>query len=954
MVRPGSDSQMPPISGPGAEEDAGWSGATPQLEGYEVTGHLGQGGMGTVWRAVQLSTQRQVALKLLARGAFAAEKALARFEREVELTARLQHPNIAQIFDSGLHQGVRYYAMELVDGTALDDYVKGQRLPQRQILELMRTVCEAVQHAHERGVIHRDLKPSNILVTADGQPHVLDFGLAKGLLERDSVLGISTDGGAGGTPAYMSPEQAAGHVEQIDTRTDVYSLGVILFQLLTKELPHGLSGTRYEVLRRIAEEEVKRPREVTKSVDRELEALLLKALSHDPKGRYSYAGAMAQDIENYLTGEPLSARPPTTAYFLRKRIRKYRVPVAIACLVLASLIGMAVFAYLRVAQERTKAIAAEKLARGRLVETERARDSLQKEADKAKAVLGFLRNTIITPHPWGRGTSSPQALDRAVRDVGSEFANRPEIEAAVRMETGNVFVLLNQLDAAEMQFSRALEIRRRALGEHHPDTLGAMEILAVTRWHTGNLDGAEAIHRQILEVRRRVLGEEHTDTLKSMSDLRVTLLKRGKFGEVEKLDRERLEICRRVLGEEHRETLGSTTRLAAVFEERGKLDEAEALRRELLEIQRRIRGEKHLDTLKAINRLAVTLWRGGKLDEAEAMNRRSLEIRQGVHGDEHPDTLWAMDNLAFVIEEGGKTNEAEALRNKEFEIWRRVLGTERARRQPGSSPTESLSGPAPAADKPAAKAEVNADTVAKGRGEGNVLAYDGFGGELSLGWKILNPDPSHSSLTKDPGALTITTQEGAFCGTNTDYENLFLTDCPSAAGKDFQLTTCLSSFKPVAHWNQAGLICYNDDDNYLKFVFQWSTMSDAPVFTVGIETEGRFSFVHFLAHPELERLWLRVTKRGNRFTFSTSLDGKTFLATRYPEHDSTGLFQRGVVWGDGSVRRVGLFAKNGTDITAPEIDASFDFFEVRSLSNKAELVEKGFFAHEKKTNVETR
>jgi len=951
--------QLPPISGPGANESPGRSDAIPQVEGYQITDPLGHGGMGTVWSAVQLSTRRQVALKLLGKGAFASGKAQARFEREVELTARLQHPNIAQIFDSGLHEGVPYYAMELIGGVPLDRYVEGQGLTQRQILELMRTICQAVEHAHQSGVIHRDLKPSNILVTPDGQPHVLDFGLAKGLLEGDSKLTISADGEATGTPAYMSPEQAAGHIEQIDTRTDVYSLGVIFFGLLTKESPHDISGTRYEVLRRIAEDEVRRPRDITKEVDRELEAVLLKALAHDPKDRYSYAGALAHDIENYLTDEPLSARPPTTAYFLRKRIWKHRVPVAIACAVLAVLVGMAVVAYLRVVQERTRAVSAESLARERLAETERARDGLQREADKAKAVSQFLRSIIISPHPGGPRISSPPALDKAVRDVGITYADQPEVEAAVRTEIGNAFGALNQLEAAEEQFSRAEEIRRLVLGEEHPDTLSSMEILAVTRSQTGKLDAAEPLQKQVLKVRRRILGEEHPDTLKSMDDLRLTLLKRGSLDEMEALEREILKVRHRILGETHSATLSAMgslarvlrrrrkldeaegllrqtlqvlrrdqgkedwatlsarSRLALVVEERGNLSEAEVLRKESLEIQQRY-GEKRLDTLKAMNELASTLWRAGKLNEAESVNRRILEIREAVHGDEHLDTLWAMDNLVFLLKERGTTDEAEALRKKSREIRHRIFGRDRADSQPASPPVT-------------APTEVESNTVAARPGEGKVLAYDGFDGKLSLGWDILKPDPSHFSLSRHQGTLTITTQEGAFSALKADYENLFLIDRPAPLWEDFQLTTCMSSFKPIAHWNQAGLICYNDDDDYLKFVYQWTTMPAGRVFTVGIETEGSFSFIHFLPRQEAERVWLRVTKRGCRYTFSTSFDGRTFLPTGCPEHDRTGLFQGGVVWGNGRVKQVGLFAKNGPDTRAPEIDASFDFFEVRSV-----------------------
>ena len=327
----------------------------PEVEGYEVSESIGEGAMGSVWRAVQLSTRRAVALKLMGVGAFVSGSARVRFEREVELSARLTHPHIAQVYDSGLRRGVYFYAMELIDGMHLDAHVEQHGLGQRHVLELMRSVCEAVQHAHQRGVIHRDLKPSNILVSPDGQPHVVDFGLAKAYREGDDA-NVSVDGAQSGTPAFMSPEQASGQVGRIDTRTDVYSLGIILYRLLTGEMPHDLSGSTFTVMRRIAEEEPRRPREVCKDVDRELEALLLKALAHEPDDRYDTAGDLADDIDNYLTGEPLAAKAPTTLYFLRKRLRKYRVPVAIAAAVALALIAMAVWAYVRVSLERTHAL----------------------------------------------------------------------------------------------------------------------------------------------------------------------------------------------------------------------------------------------------------------------------------------------------------------------------------------------------------------------------------------------------------------------------------------------------------------------------------------------------------------------------------------------------------------------------------------------------------------------
>ncbi len=315
----------------------------PQIEGYEILCKLGEAGQGQIWRALQVSTNRQVALKVPRAGLISSDKALARFEREVELAAGLKHPNIAQIHDSGIHQGIYYYAMDLIEGTQLDEYVKENNLSQREILELMRTVCRAVQHAHQNGVIHRDLKPSNIIVAENGQPFIVDFGLAKNLLEGAPDLTISINGEAAGTPAYMSPEQAAGHNDKLDTRTDVYSLGVILFTLLTGESPHDLSGSRLEVMHRIAEEQVRRPRKICTKIGKELELLLLKALDNDPDRRYAAAGMMAQDIDNYLTGAPLIAGPESGVYHIKKFVRRHQaLVIGISAVAVALAVGFMV------------------------------------------------------------------------------------------------------------------------------------------------------------------------------------------------------------------------------------------------------------------------------------------------------------------------------------------------------------------------------------------------------------------------------------------------------------------------------------------------------------------------------------------------------------------------------------------------------------------------------------
>jgi WD40 repeat protein len=328
----------------------------PIIEGFRIVEKLGEGGMGTVWRAIQLSTKREVALKLINPAFLGSEKVRNRFEREVELASRLKHPHIAHVYESGVRQQVYCYAMELVEGFPLDRFVEDGKLSHLQILELMKSVCLAIQYAHQQGVIHTDLKPSNILVTHDGQPHVLDFGLAKSLQESNS--GISLPNLVAGTLYFMSPEQARGERQNLDTRSDVYSLGVILYRLLTGQFTHAFTGDLEHDRQLIINEEVNRPRSNGEFLDRELEVLLRTALAAERDRRYSSAQALAEDIANYLEGHPLKAKEPTTAYVLGKWVRRHRTPVAVGSGVAAMLLSMAVYSYVRISHEKSSAVAA--------------------------------------------------------------------------------------------------------------------------------------------------------------------------------------------------------------------------------------------------------------------------------------------------------------------------------------------------------------------------------------------------------------------------------------------------------------------------------------------------------------------------------------------------------------------------------------------------------------------
>jgi tetratricopeptide (TPR) repeat protein len=693
---------VPPISDAPDFGAGGQTGVAPEIAGYRVLGSLGEGGMGTVWRACHQGTHREVALKVLRWGVLGSPKSRRRFEREVELASRLAHPHIARVYDSGLYEGLYYYAMELIEGAPLDEFVEKHGLGRRQALELMRSVCRAVQHAHERGVIHRDLKPSNILVTEDGQPHVLDFGLAKGSLEAEATLTISLGGDVLGTPAFMSPEQAAGKTDRADTRSDVYSLGVMLHRLLTGSPPHDLGGDRQEVLRRIAEEEPRRPRDVAKDLDKELEALLLKALAHDPDGRYASAGDLADDIGRYLAGEPLLAKTPTLGYFLRKRLRKHRGRVALAAGVLAALLTMAVWSYVHIAQ---------------------ARDEARQEAAKARTVTDFFNETLTPDDPEGtdgREVTVVAVLDKAAGQIEAKFSGQPLLEAEIRQCLGIRYMALKDYDAAHQQLLAAVELWQRHLGKDHPGTLAAKYGLANALRFQGESAEAEQLHREVLRDRERVLGKDSLETLRSMDDLAKALADQSKYGEAEELQKQVLKTAQRVLGKENPAALVFTKDLAGTLWGHRRHDEAEALYREVVQTRQRVLGEGHPDTISSMRDLANALWDQDKYREGLAWYVRLAETCERALGGGHPVTLGSVmalglalteltwnveggpaqpgdlelpdgvsrkdivDSLALVdkaandLHRQGKCREAEALHRRVLEARQRILGNDHA------------------------------------------------------------------------------------------------------------------------------------------------------------------------------------------------------------------------------------------------------------------------------------
>ncbi|QNN21728.1 protein kinase [Planctomycetales bacterium ZRK34] len=332
------------------------------VPGYELIALHGEGGMGTVWRARQLATGRDVALKMMRSDVIGSSKKYIRFEREVALSSRLEHPNIARVYDSGIAQGVYFYAMEFVDGIQLDQYVRNCGLERDEMLTLFIEVCKAIQYAHQRGVLHRDLKPSNILVTADGKPHVVDFGLAihADVRNREYVTAV---GDFAGTLPYMSPEQVQGKLSAIDIRTDIYALGVILHELLAGTTPHEQTGSRVDLQNRILAGQFPRPLGQSDLIDKELESVIFKALSLAPEDRYSSVHDLAVDVQNYLSGNPISVRPLTLGYFLRKWVGRHRISVTIATFTILMFLAIIVFAFVSISASQAEAEAEAKAAR---------------------------------------------------------------------------------------------------------------------------------------------------------------------------------------------------------------------------------------------------------------------------------------------------------------------------------------------------------------------------------------------------------------------------------------------------------------------------------------------------------------------------------------------------------------------------------------------------------------
>jgi non-specific serine/threonine protein kinase/serine/threonine-protein kinase len=625
-----------------------WVKSGTTIGPYRILRLLGEGGMGAVYEAEQEQpVRRRVAVKLIKIGMDTRE-VVARFESERQALALMDHPAIAKVFDAGsTPQGRPYFVMEYVTGIPITQYCDQHKLTTRERLDLFIRVCEGVQHAHQKAIIHRDLKPSNILVgEVDGKPmpRIIDFGVAKATSERLTAETLFTRVGAIiGTPGYMSPEQAESTGMDVDTRTDVYSLGVVLYELLVGARPLDFQKLSFdEILRRVREEDAPRPStrlrslgdqsqivaqnrgtdpaRLARQLRGDLDLIALKALEKDRSQRYSTPLELAADIRRYLRNEPVLARPASATYRTRKYIRRHRIGVAVAAGLVAVLISFGVaqtFELRRITSERDRAT--------------RERDRAARERDRADRIATFMTDMFNVSDPSiarANSVTAREILDKASREIDHGLSKDPEIQAHMMYVMGDVYDNLGLYSQAQLLFQRALDIRRRVLGPQNPDTLTSMNQLAWALQEQGHYLEAEKLDREVLDIRRRVLGPEHPSTLASMSHLAIDLDNVGRYPEAEELYRKTLDIQRRVMGGEHPGTLIAMNNLGWNLHAQGRYAEAEKLHRETLDIQGRVLGPEHMETLKTMNNVAWDLVAQGRYDEAEKLNGEVLDIRR--------------------------------------------------------------------------------------------------------------------------------------------------------------------------------------------------------------------------------------------------------------------------------------------------------------------------------------
>ena len=677
-----------------------------QIGPYKLLQQIGEGGFGVVYMAEQLEpVRRKVALKVIKPG-MDTRQVIARFEAERQALAVMDHPHIAKVLDAGTTESGRpYFVMELVRGIPITQYCDDSHLPIRERLELFASVCQAIQHAHTKRIIHRDIKPTNVLVTRqDDQPvvKIIDFGVAKAMGQALTDKTLFTEFAQMiGTPLYMSPEQAELSSTDIDTRSDIYSLGVLLYELLTGSTPvskEQLKQAAFDEIRRIIREDDPpkpstrissaeaapniaaqrhtEPAKLTRLVRGELDWIVMKALEKDRSRRYETASMFAKDIVHYLTDEPVLACPPSAAYRLRKFMRRNKGPVLATSLVVLALVCGIIGTTLGLMR-----------AQQRADDERRARQEAQKREAETKALFDFVERRILAAaRPAGQDgmgyvglgydVSLRQAIDAALPFVEKSFRDQPLIEARMRISLGWSLVHTGEYQAAADQFQASRTIYAKQLGPDHLDTLGSVTGLACSYGCLGRNAEAFKLFEETLALRKVKNGHDHPDTLWAMHFLALSHHRLGQNAEAARLNQETLDLRKAKLGPDNQDTLWSMNNLALSYSALGRHAEAQELNERTLALRKAKLGADHPDTLQSMCQLADCFSALGQHTESRELNEKTLELRKTKLGPDHPDTLGSMSQLAASLHELGQNADALKLWEQTLPLKRKKLGAD--------------------------------------------------------------------------------------------------------------------------------------------------------------------------------------------------------------------------------------------------------------------------------------